>query len=63
MARNPKKPSKAARTLDDKVFAAIMAVEGLALSTTAKKRQSVMNKKNLTPAQKRAEVLRAYKAR
>jgi len=62
MAQTPKKlgSAKTARVLGDKTFAAITAVEGLRLSHSAKKRLSAMDEKKLTPAQKRAEVLRAY---
>jgi len=48
------------RILGDKTFAAITAVEGLKLSANSKKRMLVMKARKLTPAQKRAEVLRAY---
>ena len=48
------------RILGDKTFAAITAVEGLKLGSTSKKRLSALKEKKLTPAQKRAEVLRAY---
>jgi hypothetical protein len=48
------------RILGDKTFAAISAVEGLKLGKASRERLSALNKKNLTPAQKRAEVLRAY---
>jgi hypothetical protein len=48
------------RVLGDKTFAAISAVEGLQLSATSRERLSAMKQKSLTPAQKRAEVLRAY---
>jgi hypothetical protein len=46
--------------LGDKTFAAISAVEGLKLSRTSTKRLNTLKQKKLTPAQKRAEVLRAY---
>jgi hypothetical protein len=46
--------------LGDKTFAAITAVEGLKLGSASKKRLSALKEKKLTPAQKRAEVLRAY---
>jgi hypothetical protein len=46
--------------LGDKTFAAISAVEGLKLGKASKERLSALSKRKLTPAQKRAEVLRAY---
>jgi hypothetical protein len=48
------------RVLGDKTFAAISAVEGLKLGKASRERLEALGKKNLTPAQKRAEVLRAY---
>jgi len=48
------------RTLGEKTFAAIAAVEGLKLGPVSAKRLSSLKERNLTPAQKRAEVLRAY---
>jgi hypothetical protein len=62
MPENRKKSpiNKQFRILGDRTFAAITAVEGLALSTVSKKRLSTMKAKKLSPAQKRAEVLRAY---
>lgn len=52
--------SASPRVLGDKTFAAITAVEGLKLGSASKKRLSALEEKKLTPAQKRAEVLRAY---
>lgn len=65
MAQTPKKlgSAKTAHVLGDKTFAAIAAVEGLKLSPSAKKRLSAMDERKLTPAQKRAEVLRAYSSK
>lgn len=48
------------RILGEKTFAAISAVEGLKLGKASKARLSALSKSKLTPAQKRAEVLRAY---
>ena len=48
------------RVLGDRTFAAIAAVEGLKLSAASRKRMLAMKRRKLTPAQKRAEVLRAY---
>jgi hypothetical protein len=48
------------RVLGDRNFAAISAVEGLKLGRASKERLSALREKKLTPAQKRAEVLRAY---
>ncbi|WP_316187740.1 MULTISPECIES: hypothetical protein [unclassified Bradyrhizobium] len=48
------------RVLGDKTFAAISAVEGLKLGKASRDRLSSLDKAKLTPAQKRAEVLRAY---
>jgi hypothetical protein len=63
MVENRKKSpiNKQSRILGDRTFAAITAVEGLALSAASKKRLATMKAKKLTPAQKRAEVLRAYR--
>jgi len=48
------------RTLGGETLAAISAVEGLVLSPASKKRIKALEAQGLTPAQKRAEVLRAY---
>jgi hypothetical protein len=53
-------PNASSRVLGDKTFAAISAVEGLRLSAASQARLSAMKQKGLTPAQKRAEILRAY---
>lgn len=50
----------AARTLGAKKFAAIAAVEGLRLSAASKKRLASLRASELTPDERRAEVLRAY---
>lgn len=52
--------NSSSRVLGDKTFAAISAVEGLKLGKASKERLSALREKQLTPAQKRAEVLRAY---
>lgn len=52
--------NSSSRILGDKTFAAISAVEGLKLAKASRERLSALNKTKLTPAQKRAEVLRAY---
>jgi hypothetical protein len=48
------------RVLGAATFAAISAVEGLKLSPAAKKRLTALKARKLTPAQKRAEVVRVY---
>lgn len=48
------------RVLGAKAFAAISAVEGLQLSSTSKKRLALLKDSEMTPAERRAEVLRAY---
>ncbi len=54
-------PSKSgARILGAKKFAAIAAVEGLRLSAASKKRLASLRASELTPDERRAEVLRAY---
>ena len=58
--RSEKSINASSRVLGDRTFAAISAVEGLRLSAASKKRMSAMKEQKLTPAQKRAEVLRAY---
>lgn len=50
----------AARVLGAKTFAAIAAVEGLRLSASSKKRLAALRASELTPDERRAEVLRAY---
>lgn len=52
--------NSSSRVLGDKTFAAISAVEGLKLGKASRARLSALSKTTLTPAQKRAEVLRAY---
>jgi hypothetical protein len=49
-----------ARVLGAKKFAAIAAVEGLHLSAASKKRLASLRASELTPDERRAEVLRAY---
>lgn len=50
------------RVLGSKTFAAIAAVEGLRLSATSRKRLAVLKASDLSPEERRAEVLRAYAA-
>jgi len=59
--RSTSKSSRSAtRVLGAKTFAAIAAVEGLRLSATSKKRLASLRASELTPDERRAEVLRAY---
>jgi hypothetical protein len=62
MVSNRRKPpvNNSSRVLGDRTFAAISAVEGLKLGRASKERMSSMKERNLRPAQKRAEVLRAF---
>ena len=48
------------RVIGSRAFAAITAVEGLRLSATSKKRLATLRESGLTPAERRAEVVRAY---
>jgi hypothetical protein len=48
------------RTLGDRTFAAITAVEGLSLSKASSKRLTGMRQRKLSPGEQRAEVIRAY---
>lgn len=59
MSQETRKP-KISRVLGEKTFAAITAVEGLELAPASRRRLVAMNERKLTPAQKRAEILRAY---
>ena len=52
----------ASRILGAKTFAAIAAVEGLRLGAASKKRLDALRASELTPDERRAEVLRAYSA-
>ena len=62
-ARNNKRPSRhEARRLGSKAFAAITAVEGLALSNAGRRRLADMKARKLSPDRQRAEVLKAYAA-
>lgn len=60
------KPSKKlpisaqARVLGDRAFAAITAVEGIALSPESRQRLASMRSRKLTPEEQRAEIIRAY---
>ena len=62
MPRLPKKRpiSDEARTLGDRAFAAITAVEGVALSPESQRRFASMRSRKLTPQEQRAEIIRAY---
>ncbi len=57
--RDTKKARRLAH-VDAKTFDAITAVEGLKLSPAGEARRRMMNEKNLSPAERRAEVIRAY---
>ena len=48
------------RVLGAKTFAAMAAVEGLRLNAASKKRLAALRASELTPDERRAEVLRAY---
>ena len=48
------------RVIGSRAFAAITAVEGLRLSGASKKRLATLRESDLTPAERRAEVVRAY---
>jgi hypothetical protein len=50
------------RIIGAKAFEAITAVEGLKLSPAGKKRLAASKSRKQTPAQRRAEVVRAYTA-
>jgi len=59
--RNAPTASKAmSRVIGSRAFAAIAAVEGLRLSAASKKRLATLRESGLTPAERRAEVVRAY---
>jgi len=55
-----KKNSSKQTVLGPKRFAAISAVEGLKLSAAATNRQRKMDAQDFSPAQRRAEIIRAY---
>lgn len=65
-SRKPGKKSNrsaaSGRVLGAKAFASITAVEGLKLSPAGKKRLSSSKSRKLSPAKRRAEVVRAYTA-
>jgi hypothetical protein len=63
MAKNRKasRISPSARTLGDRTFAAISAVEGLRMSNDSSQRLRSMKARDLSPSQMRAEILRAYR--
>lgn len=50
------------RILGAKAFASITAVEGLKLSAAGKKRLETSKLRKMSPAERRAEVVRAYTA-
>jgi len=52
--------SAEARTLGDRAFAAITAVEGIVLSADSRHRLAIMQSRNLSPQEQRAEIIRAY---
>jgi hypothetical protein len=58
-SRNPK-PSPKPHVVGREAFAAITAVEGLSMGHGGKKRAAAAEAQNLTTAQRRAEVIRAY---
>jgi hypothetical protein len=62
MSKRPTKSisSRQSRVIGAQAFAAITAVEGLRLSAAGEKRLAQLRTSNLTPKQRRAEVLRAY---
>ena len=62
MARLSKKLpiSPEARVLGDRAFAAISAVEGVALSAESRARLAAMRNRKLSPEEQRAEIIRAY---
>lgn len=55
--------TRASRVLGAKTFASMSAVEGLYLSPQSKKRLADLRAAPLTPAQRRAELVRAYKVK
>ncbi len=56
-----KRPISAeARTLGERAFAAITAVEGIALSADSRHRLATMQSRNLSTQEQRAEIIRAY---
>lgn len=62
MKRNSKtqSPKSASCVIGPRAFAAITAVEGLSLSSESKKRLADLRRSDLSQAQRRAEVVRAY---
>lgn len=62
MGRNSKKALSGAASpvLGGEAFAAMTAVEGMTLSASSKKRLLSMAARKLSPAEKRAEILRTY---
>jgi len=55
------KRNAAPSTLSRRAFAAISAVEGLKLTDAGKRRIADMDARGLSPSERRAEILRAYK--
>jgi hypothetical protein len=49
-----------ARVLGERAFAAISAVEGIALTADSRQRLAAMRRRNLSPEEQRAEIIRAY---
>lgn len=61
-ASSTSRKSSADHVLGQRAFAAISAVEGLALSPVSLARLEDMEKRGLSQDQKRAEIIRAYRA-
>jgi hypothetical protein len=59
--KNERKPRS--YRLGLRAFAAISAVEGLKLSSSSRARLEALRATDLTPEQRRAEILKAYKSR
>jgi hypothetical protein len=49
-----------ARVLGERAFAAISAVEGIVLTADSRHRLATMRRRNLSPEEQRAEIVRAY---
>ena len=61
--KKPRPVSDENRILGDKIFAAISAVEGIALSTASAQRIDSLRGRRLSVGEQRAEVIRAYLSR
>jgi hypothetical protein len=59
--RKSSRINPSARTLGDRTFAAISAVEGLKMSHDSSQRLRSMKARDLSPSQMRAEILRTYR--